>query len=96
MRFLKVSVIAVTAIFLFCCAVYAADDCDTKYNKYINALKKTNKIMAPQKQKYVSKLEKAHKLCKQDKMTEAAQVMEELKDQFFQDALLADHTFWSN
>ena len=41
-------------------------------------------------------LEQAHKLCQQDKMTEASKVMDELKDQFFHDAVLDQHTFWGN
>ena len=96
MRFGTISVVAVTAILLFGNVAYAADDCDTKYNQYINALKSTKKIIDQQKQKYIAKLEKAHKLCKQDKMAEASKVMDDLKDQFFRDALIDQHTFWGN
>ena len=93
---MKKLIISVAVIFLFCSSAYAADYCDNKYNQYINELKKTNKIIDKQKQKYIAMLEQAYKLCKQDKMDEASKVMDELKDQFFQDAVLADHTFWSN
>ena len=89
-------VVTVNVILLFCSASYASGDCDAKYKQYINELKKTNKIVDQQKKKYIAMLEQAYKLCKQDKMAEASQVMDELKDQFFQDAVLADHTFWSH
>ena len=89
-------VAAVSVILLFFSASYAADDCDTKYHQYINELKKTDKIVDLQKQKYIGMLEQAYELCKQGKMAEASEVMDDLKDQFFQDAVLADHTFWSH
>ena len=88
--------IAVAVIILFCSSAFASDDCDAKYNQYINALNNTKKIVDQQKQKYIAMLEQAHKLCKQDKITEASKVMEELKDRFFHDAVLDQHTFWGN
>ena len=93
---MKKLMIAVAVICLFCSYAYAADYCDTKYMQYINALKKTDKIFDDQKKKYLPSLEKALELCKINKMTEAREIMDELKDQFFIDALTNQRQFFGN
>ena len=59
-------------------------------------LKNTDKIMADQKKKYIPSLEKALELCKLNKMEEAHIIMDELKDQFFSDALTNQIQFFGN
>jgi len=93
---MKKLIVAVAVICLFCSSAYAADYCDTKYMELINALKKTDKIFDDQKKKYLPSLEKALELCKANKMTEARKVMDELKDQFFSDALYNQQQFFGN
>ena len=85
---MKNYIIAVAVICLFCGSAYAGDYCDNKYQEYINALKSTDKIFEDQKKKYYSSLEKALQLCKENKMAEAREIMDEVKDQFFMDALM--------
>ena len=93
---MKKLIIAVAVIGLFCSSAYAADYCDTKYMELINKLKSTDKIMDDQKKQYIPSLEKALELCKQNKMAEARQIMDELKDQFFSDALTNQQQFFGN
>jgi hypothetical protein len=57
-------------------------------------LKKTDKIFDDQKKQYIPSLEKALELCKENKMMEARQIMDELKDQFFSDALMNQQQFF--
>ena len=93
---MKKLIIAVAVIGLFCSSAYAADYCDNKYMELINKLKNTDKIMDGQKKQYIPSLEKALELCKQNKMAEARQIMDELKDQFFSDALTNQQQFFGN
>ena len=93
---MKKLIIVVAVIGLFCSSAYAADYCDTKYMELINKLKSTDKIMDDQKKQYIPSLEKALELCKQNKMAEARQIMDELKDQFFSDALTNQQRFFGN
>ena len=93
---MKKLIIAVAMICLFCSSAYAEDYCDTKYLEVINKLKKTDKIVADQKKKYIPPLEKALELCKLNKMEEARIIMDELKDQFFHDALTNQQQFFGN
>jgi hypothetical protein len=62
----------------------------------INKLKKTDKILDDSKKKYLPSLEKALELCKENKMEEARNIMDELKDQFFQDAVTHEAKFFSH
>lgn len=64
--------------------------------EYINALKNTKKIFEDQKKQYIPSLEKALELCKENKMIEARQIMDELKDEFFTDALMNQRQFFGN
>ena len=89
-------IVAVAVIGLFYSSAYAADYCDTKYTKLIDGLKKTDKIFADQKKKYLPSLNKALELCKENKMAEARIIMDELKDQFLQDALTNQTQFFGN
>ena len=93
---MKKLIVAVAVICLFCSTAYAADYCETKYMEYINALKKTDKIFDDQKKKYLPSLEKALELCKANNMAEARNILDELKDQFFQDALTNESQFFSH
>ena len=93
---MKKLIVAVAVICLFCSSAYAADYCDTKYMQLIDALKKTNKIFDDQKKKYLPSLEKALELCKANNMAEARKIMDELEDQFFQDALTNESQFYSH
>ena len=93
---MKKLIVAVAVICLFCSSAYAADYCDTKYMQLIDALKKTDKIFDDQKKKYLPSLEKALELCKENKMEEARNIMDELKDQFFSDALYNQQQFFGN
>ena len=93
---MKKFIIAFSLICLFCGFAYAGDYCDNKYMEYINALKKTDKIFDDQKKKYLPSLQKALELCKQNKMDEARIIMDELRDQFFQDALTNESQFFSH
>ena len=93
---MKKCIIAISLICLFCGFAYAGDYCDNKYMEYINALKNTKKIFEDQKKKYIPSLEKALELCKENKMMEARQIMDELKDQFFTDALMNQRQFFGN
>ena len=93
---MKKLIVAVAVICLFCSSAYAADYCDTKYMELINKLKKTDKILDDQKKKYLPSLEKALELCKENKMEEARNIMDELKDQFFQDAVTHEAEFFSH
>ena len=96
MKLFKKSIIIIAVLYIFSPFLGYADYCDIKYNEYLEALKNTTKIMEPKKQKYIVMLEKAHKLCKQDKMAEASQVMEDLKDQFFNDAVFDQQAFYGH
>lgn len=89
-------IISVAAICLYCSSAFAADYCDTKYKEYIDALKSTTKIMDQQKEKYYPALEKAHQLCKENKMEQASKVMDDLKDKFFHDALTDQKRFFGH
>ena len=93
---MKKLIVAVAVICLFCSSAYAADYCDTKYMQLIDALKKTDKIFDDQKKKYLPSLQKALELCKENKMAEARNIMNELEDQFFQDALMNESQFFSH
>lgn len=93
---MKKCMVVLAAIFLFCSSAYAADYCDTKYMQLIDALKKTDKIFDDQKKKYLPSLQKALELCKENKMAEARNIMNELEDQFFQDALMNESQFFSH
>jgi hypothetical protein len=93
---MKKLIVAVAVICLFCSSAYAADYCDTKYMQLIDALKKTEKIFDDQKKKYLPSLQKALELCKENKMAEARNIMNELEDQFFQDALMNESQFFSH
>ena len=93
---MKKLIVAVAVICLFCSSAYAADYCDTKYMELINKLKKTDKILDDSKKKYLPSLEKALELCKENKMEEARNIMDELKDQFFQDAVIHEAEFFSH
>ena len=93
---MKKLIVAVAVICLFCSSAYAADYCDTKYMQLIDALKKTDKIFDDQKKKYLPALEKALELCKANNMAEARNIMNELEDQFFQDALTNESQFYSH
>ena len=93
---MKKMIIAIAMLCLFCGSALAADYCDTKYMKYINKLKEDTRIMDEMKQKYIPYLEKARSLCKQDKMEEARRVMNEVKDMFFDDALMNQRSFYGN
>ncbi len=93
---MKKLIVAVAVICLFCSSAYAADYCDTKYMDLINGLKNTDKIFDDQKKKYLPSLEKALELCKENNMEEARNIMDELKDQFFQDAVLDQTAFFGN
>jgi hypothetical protein len=86
----------VTAIFLFCGSTYAADDCDSIYLDLINGLENTDKIRDEQKKKYLQPLEKALQLCKDGKMAQASEVLDDVKDEFFRDALLHQKDFFSH
>jgi hypothetical protein len=59
-------------------------------------LKKTDKKFDDQKKKYLPSLEKALELCKANNMAEARNIMNELEDQFFQDALTNESQFFSH
>ena len=59
-------------------------------------MKNTDKIMDDQKKKYIPLLEKALELCKLNKMEDARIIMDELKDQFFYDALTNQRQFFGN
>ena len=93
---MKKLIVAITVILFFCGSAFAADYCDTKYMKYIDGLKKTDKIMEDQKKKYLPYLEKARDLCKQENMEEARKIMDEVKDAFFSDALTNQQQFFGN
>ncbi|CAB1055567.1 hypothetical protein D1BOALGB6SA_300 [Olavius sp. associated proteobacterium Delta 1] len=93
---MKKLIIAVAVICLFSSSAYAADYCDSKYMEIIKKLKSTDKIMKDQKKEYIPSLEKALELCKQNKMAEARIIMDELKDQFFHDALTNQQQFFGN
>jgi hypothetical protein len=93
---MKKFIVALAVICLFCSSAYAADYCDTKYMRLIDALKKTDKIFDDQKKKYLPSLEKALELCKANNMAEARNIMNELEDQFFQDALTNESQFFSH
>jgi hypothetical protein len=93
---MKKLIVSVAVICLFCSSAYAADYCDTKYLEIISKLKNTDKIMDVQKKKYLPPLEKALELCKLNKMDEARIIMDELKDQFFMDALTNQQQFFGN
>ena len=93
---MKKCMIAVAVICLFCSTAYAADYCDTKYQELITKLQKTKKIMDDQKQAYIPSLQKALELCKLNKMQEVRMIMDELKDQFFFDALSNEQQFFGN
>ena len=58
--------------------------------------KKTDKIFDDQKKKCLPSIEKALELCKENKMEEARIIMDELRDQFFQDALTNESQFFSH
>jgi len=93
---MKKLIVAVAVICFFCSSAYAADYCDTKYMELINGLKKTDKIFDDQKKKYLPALEKALALCKENKMAEAREIMDELKDRFLMDALTNEQQFFSH
>ncbi len=93
---MKKLIVAVAVICLFSSFAYAADYCDTKYMALIDGLKKTDKIFADQKKKYLPALEKALELCKQNEMAEARIILDEVKDQFLQDALTNQQQFFGN
>ena len=93
---MKKFMIIVAVICLCSSAAYAADYCDTKYGDMVNKLEKSTKIMDDMKAKYLTSLNKAYQLCKQDKMEEARKIMDELKDQFLQDALYNQRAFFGN
>jgi hypothetical protein len=93
---MKLCMVIVTAIFLFCGSTYAADDCDSKYVDLINGLKNTDKIRDEQKKKYLQPLETALQLCKEGKMKQASEVMDDVKDEFFRDALLHQRDFFGH
>ena len=52
--------------------------------------------MDDQKKKYIPLLEKALELCKLNKMEDARIIMDELKDQFFQDAVTHEAEFFAH
>ena len=93
---MKKFIVALAVICLFCSSAFAADYCDSKYMDLINKLKKTDKIFDDQKKKYLPSLEKALELCKANNMAEARKIMDELEDQFFQDALTNESQFFSH
>jgi len=93
---MKKLIVAVAVICLFSSSAFAADYCDSKYMDILNKLKSTDKISDNQKKEYIPSLEKALELCKANKMTEARKVMDELKDQFFSDALYNQQQFFGN
>jgi len=78
---MKVCMIVVAAICLFCSTINAADDCDSEYLNLINELKSSTKILDTEKEKYLPPLEKAHQLCKEGKLEEAEKIVKDLKDQ---------------
>ena len=93
---MKKYILIVAVLFLFCSSTYAADDCDSEYKKYMDTLDKTVKISDKQKDKYMLILEKAYSLCQAGKDDEAHKVMVDLKDQFFEDALMNQRDFFGN
>lgn len=93
---MKKYVLIVAAFCLFCSPTYAADDCDSEYRKYMVKLDETVKISDKQKHKYKLMVEKAYSLCKSGKDDEADKVMSDLKDQFFDDALMNQRDFFGN
>ena len=90
--------LVIALVFVFCGSAFAADAdyCEKKYMKYIDKLKKTDKIMDDMKKKYIPYLMKAQELCKEGNMEEANKVMHELREDFFQDALETEEAFYRN
>jgi hypothetical protein len=75
---MKICMVFVVAIFLFCNTVYAADDCESKYLNLINKVEESEKIL--DKEKYLSQLEKALQLCKEGKREQASKIVDDLRD----------------
>ena len=92
----KMAIFVIAAICLVFGSAYAADDCDTGYRQYMVKLGETKKISEQSKQKYMLMIEKAYSLCKQGKREEASNVMDDLKDQFFEDAMSNQRQFFGN
>ena len=77
-------------------SAYAANDCDAGYRKLTNELKSTTKIGEKQKMEYLSLIEKAYQLCQQGKMEEANEVIDDAKDQYFNEAVTNQREFFGN
>lgn len=90
--------LVIALVFFFCGSAFAADAdyCDMKYTKYIDAIKKTEKILDDTKKKYVPYLKKARDLCREGNMGEARKIMDEVRQEFFHDALMTQQKFYSN
>ena len=90
--------LVIALVFFFCGSAFAADAdyCDMKYMKYVDAIKKSDKILDDGKKKYVPYLMKARDLCKAGNMEAARNVINEVRQEFFHDALMTHQAFFSN
>ena len=93
---MKVFIVAVAALCLFCSSAFADEYCDYQYGKYVKGLEKTTKIFKSAKAKYLTSLNKAYQLCKEGQMEDASIVMKDLKNEFFREALLNQRMFFGN
>jgi hypothetical protein len=77
---MKSFMVIVVAICFLWCPAYAADDCESEYSRLIQELEGSD-IQASEKQKYLSGLKQALKLCREGKDEEADKIVKSLKDQ---------------
>ena len=90
---MKICIIAIAAIFMLSISAYADYECDSKYNEKLIKLKSlTETEMSDEhKNKYISQLEKAYRLCKEGKKEQAAGILAELRENKDFDSVFSTH-----
>ncbi|MDJ0991410.1 MAG: hypothetical protein QNI85_15425 [Desulfobacterales bacterium] len=83
---MKVCIIVVATLCIFCGTINAADNCDGGRSKMLNSLKNCKEIEDPEKEKYLVVIEKIYQLCKEGKREEAKEIHQDLKEACLQEA----------
>ena len=83
---MKICMIVVATLCIFCGTINAADDCDRGHVKMLNNLKNCEEIEDSEKEKYRVVIEKIYQLCKAGKREEAKEIHQDLKEACLQEA----------
>jgi pentatricopeptide repeat protein len=93
---MKKFIFTIAAFGLLCSPALAMEKCETEIPDMTKKLQATEKISDNAKKKYTSHLEEALKLCKAGDFKKSDDVLKEMQNQFFRDALYDHQTFYGN